>query len=174
MCCDDRAWRIEFVIRMPRSKTFDAIQDFQDSTGRDHRVVVRPSAAAAKEGATALELRMVRIELGAADPWLILTSLRRSDTTLSQMSQLYHLRWEIEEFFKLLKSDFFSLRQLHAKSPLGVEQEFRAQFFLAAIARLLMANAAAEANVPYHDLSPKVPFWPSPRASSSSFYATAP
>lgn len=146
---------VEFVIRVPKSGTFEAIQVFQDSGGKDYRVFVRPSPVAARAGATPLELRMVRIEVGAADPWLMLTSLRRSDATLSQMSQLYHLRWEIEEFYKLLKSDFFSLRQLHAKSALGVEQEFRAQLLLAAIARLLMANAAFQAEVPYHALSPK-------------------
>lgn len=146
---------IEFVIRVPKSGTFDAIQVFQESGGGDYRVLVHPSPEAARAGVASLDLRTVRIDVGAEDPWLLLTSLRRSDVTLSQMGQLYHLRWEIEEFYKLLKSDFFSLRQFHAKSTLGVEQELRAQLLLAAIARLLMANAAAEIDVPYHDLSPK-------------------
>ena len=146
---------IEFVIRVPKSGTFDAIQVFQDSGGDDYRVLVHPSPEAARAGVASLNLRTVRIDVGAEDPWLLLTSLRRSDITLSQMGQLYHLRWEIEEFYKLLKSDFFSLRQLHAKSILGVEQELRAQLLMVAIARLLMANAAAERDVPYHDLSMK-------------------
>ena len=146
---------IEFVIRVPKSGTFDAIQVFQESGGDDYRVLVHPSPEAARAGGASLNLRTVRIDVGVEEPWLLLTSLRRSDVTLSQMSQLYHLRWEIEEFYKLLKSDFFSLRQFHAKSILGVEQELRAQLLMAAIARLLMANAAAEIDVPYHDLSSK-------------------
>ena len=34
---------IEFVIRVPKSGTFDAIQVFQDSGGDDYRVLVHPS-----------------------------------------------------------------------------------------------------------------------------------
>lgn len=146
---------VEFVLRVPKTSTFDAIEVFQQSGGDDYRVVVRPPLAAARAGAEPLELRTVRIDVGGDDPWLLLTSLRRSEITLSQMGQIYHLRWEIEEFYKLLKSDFFTQRQFHAKSAVGAEQELRAQLLLAAIARLLMANAAAETDPPYPDLSSK-------------------
>jgi hypothetical protein len=57
---------------------------------------------------------------------------------LSQLKQIYHLRWEIEEFYKLLKSDGFSLRQLHAKSVDGVEQEL---FALSTAARIRVIPA---------------------------------
>jgi hypothetical protein len=71
------------------------------------------------------------------------------------MKQIYHLRWEIEEFYKLIKCDSVSLRQLHAKSVSGVEQELRAQLLLTAISRLLLVNAATEHDAPCHDLSAK-------------------
>lgn len=146
---------IEFVLRVPKTGTFEAIEVFQQSGGDDYRVLVRPPLAAARTGAAPLDLRTVRIDVGSNDPWILLTSLRRSEITLSQMGQIYHLRWQIEEFYKLLKSDFFTQRQFHAKSALGAEQELRAQLLLAAIARLLMANAASESDVPYQDLSSK-------------------
>jgi Transposase DDE domain len=146
---------IDFVIRVPKSGSFEAVQAFQQSSGNDYVMVVPPSAAAARNGAKLMEVRCVRIDVGADDPWLLFTTLRRADATLPQLRTLYHLRWEIEEFYKLLKSDHFSLRQMHAKSALGIQQEFLAQLVLAAMSRLLMANAAAEHKVNHPDLSPK-------------------
>ena len=146
---------IEVVIRVPKSGSFDAIQVFRDSGGDDYRVLVHPSPSAARAGVESLDLRCVSLDVGGDDPWLLLTTLRRSEVSLSQLKQIYHLRWEIEEFYKLLKSDGFSLRQLHAKSVDGVEQEIFAQLLLTAISRLLMVNAAAQHEAPHRDLSAK-------------------
>ena len=146
---------IEVVIRVPKSGSFDAIQVFRDSGGDDYRVLVHPSPAAARAGVDSLDLRCASLDVGGDDPWLLLTTLRRSEVTLSQLKQIDHLRWEIEEFYKLLKSDGFSLRQLHAKSVDGVEQEIFAQLLLTAISRLLMVNAATEHEAPHRDLSTK-------------------
>ncbi|MFO0419018.1 MAG: hypothetical protein ACK53T_06395 [Planctomycetota bacterium] len=71
------------------------------------------------------------------------------------MHQMQHLRWEIEDLYKLLKSDGFSLRQLHAKSVGAVEQDLFTQLLLTAISRLLIFNAAAEHETPHCDLSAK-------------------
>jgi hypothetical protein len=145
---------VDVVVRMPKSG-FEAVEVFRQSEGTDYQVLVHPSPEAARAGATSLQMRAVRIDAGGEEPWLLFTALRRSEVTRSQLGQLYHLRWEIEEFFKLIKSDYFSLRQLHSKAILGIEQEFRAQLLLTAIARLLMANAAATTDVPYDDLATK-------------------
>jgi hypothetical protein len=146
---------IEFVIRVPKSCSFEAIQAFQESGGDDYRVLVHPSPKEARAGVASIDLRTVRINVGADDPWLLLTSLRRSEVTRSRMGEIYHLRWEIEEFYKLLKADYFTQRQFHAKSVVGVKQELQAQLLCTAIARLLMANAAAHSESRYHDLSNK-------------------
>ena len=53
---------------------------------------------------------MVRIDVNADDPWILLTSLPRSEATRFVMSQVYHLRWEIEELYKTAKSDYFTQR----------------------------------------------------------------
>lgn len=136
---------IDIIVRVPKSGTFDAMSAFVESGGDDFRLLLKPG----------LELRAVRIDCAGKEPWFLLTSLRRSDVTLSQMGRLYHLRWVIEEFFKLLKSDYFTQRQFHARSAAGVEQEIRAQLLFAAIARLLAAEAAKASDVPLHDVVTK-------------------
>jgi DNA-binding transcriptional LysR family regulator len=83
---------IEVVIRVPKSGSFDAIQVFRDSGGDDYRVLVHPSPAAARAGVDSLDLRCVRLDVGGDDPWLLLTTLRRSEFTLSQLKQIDHLR----------------------------------------------------------------------------------
>jgi hypothetical protein len=132
------AAEVDIVVRVPKSGTFEAMNAFVSSGGDDYRLLLRPG----------LEVRAVRIDCAGEEPWFLLTSLRRADVTLSQMGQLYHLRWTIEEFFKLLKSDYFTQRQFHAKSAVGVEQEVRTQLLFAAIARLLAVEAAEAADVP--------------------------
>lgn len=146
---------IDFVIRVSKSGSFEAAQAVQESSGNDYVMLIPPSAAAARTGAQMMKVRCVRIDVGTDEPWLLFTSLRRADVTLPQLQDIYHLRWTIEEFYKLLKSDGFSLRQMHAKSVLGVEQELLAQLTLTAISRLLAANAVAEHLPVPQALSPK-------------------
>ena len=100
-------------------------------------------------------MRCVRVDVGVEDPWLLFTSLRRSDATVAQLRDIYHMRWTIELFYKLVKCDAFSLRQLHAKSVLDVEQGVLVQLSLISISRLLAPNAVAEHRIPAVDASPK-------------------
>ena len=146
---------IDVLVRVPARSSFDAIQVFQDSGGADYRVLVQPPRDGTHPGAQPLELRALRIDTSGKEDWFLLTSLRRAHVTSSQIAQLYHLRWEIEEFFKLLKGDYFSQRQFHAKTALAVEQEIRAQMLFVALSRLLMATAADYTKTPYQDLSSK-------------------
>lgn len=146
---------IEFVIRVPKSHSFEAIDVFQDGNHADCRMVIKPSRNAARAGVQPLDLRMVRIDVNADDPWIMLTSLPRAEFTRFVMGNTYHLRWEIEEFYKTLKSNYFTQGQFHAKSAQGVEQELRCQLLMVAVARLLMANAATVTETPYQHLSTK-------------------
>jgi len=146
---------IEYVIRVPKSHSFKAIGVFQEGGHRDYRMVVEPSQQAARAGAQPIDVRMVRINVGADDPWILLTSLPRSEFTRFVMGKTYHLRWEIEELYKTMKSDYFTQKQFHAKQAGGVEQELRCQLLMVAIARLLMVNAATVTETPYEDLTIK-------------------
>lgn len=146
---------IDFVIRVPKSGSFEAAKVVAESSGNDYIMHIPPPRNGGRDGDQGIQVRCVRVDVGAEDPWLLFTSLRRSDATVAQLRDLYHMRWTIEESYKLVKCDAFSLRQLHAKSVLGVEQEVLAQLALISISRLLAANAAAEHGIPAVDASPK-------------------
>jgi hypothetical protein len=65
------------------------------------------------------------------------------------------MRWEVEEFYKLMKSDYLGQRQFHARSAEGIEQEIHAVALYIAVTRLLMAEASETHGVPYERMSPK-------------------
>jgi hypothetical protein len=64
-----------------------------------------------------------------------ITTLRRSDFSRRQLRELYHMRWEAEEFFKLLKSPYIGQGQFRSKSPVGIKQEIHALVLYLAVAR---------------------------------------
>ena len=146
---------IEYVIRVPRSHSFAAIDVFQEGGHQDYRMAIKPSQQAARAGAQPIDVRLVRINADADDAWILLTSLPRSEFTRFVMGKTYYLRWEIEELYKTMKSDYFTQKQFHAKQAVGVEQELRCQLLMVAIARLLMTNAATVTETPYKDLTIK-------------------
>lgn len=146
---------IEYVIRVPKSHSFAAIDEFQEGGHQDYRMVVKPSEQAARAGAQPMDVRLVRINVDADDAWILMTSLPRSEFTRFVMGETYYLRWEIEELYKTMKSSYFAQKQFHAKRADGVEQELRSQLLMVAIARLLMANAATATETPYKELTIK-------------------
>jgi hypothetical protein len=145
---------IDFLVRVPATHTFDAISEFRVSGGDDHRVLI-PSAKDARCGAEPIELRAVRLTNRDGEDSFYLTSLRRCDASRVQIAELYRLRWQVEEFFKLEKSAYFDQRQFHAKSALGIRQEILAQAIYVVIARFLLAAAAKHMGARYHELSVK-------------------
>lgn len=116
---------IDFLVRVPAAHSFDAVTMFQESGGDDYRVVI-PPASDVRCGAGAIELRAVKLKSPKGDESFYLTSLRRAHFSRAQIAELYHLRWQAEELFKLEKSTYFDQRQFHARSALGVRQEILA------------------------------------------------
>lgn len=145
---------IDFLVRVPATSTFDAIADFRAGSGDDARVLI-PPATDRRRGAEPLELRAVRLRNRDGEESFYLTSLRRSDFHRAQLAELYRLRWQVEELFKLEKSTYFDQRQFHAKSALGVRQEILAQSIYVVIARFLLAAAAQEVGATHQELSIK-------------------
>ncbi len=145
---------IDFLVRVPASQTFEAIDDFRASGGDDYRVMIQP-AKDARRGAEPIELRAVKLTNPGGEESFYLTSLRRTRFTRPQIAELYRLRWQAEELFKLEKSVYFDQKQFHAKSALGVQQEILAQAIYVVVARFLLATAADHVGARYHDLSVK-------------------
>lgn len=145
---------IDFLVRVPADSSFDAITAFRESGGDDYRVVI-PPASDARCGAEPIELRAVRLKSPKGDESFYLTSLRRAHFSRAKIAELYRLRWQAEELFKLEKSAYFGQRQFHARTALGVRQEILAQAIYVVLARFLLATAADHVDARYHDLSVK-------------------
>jgi hypothetical protein len=145
---------IDFLVRVPATQSFEAIKIFRESGGDDYRVLIPPPDDA-RCGSEPIELRAIKLLNSSGDESFYLTSLRRAHFSRAQIAELYHLRWQAEELFKLEKSVYFDQRQFHAKSALGVRQEILAQAIYVVIARFLLASAAKHVDARYHDLSAK-------------------
>lgn len=145
---------MDFLVRVPATHTFEAIEAFRQSGGDDYRVVIGVPKNAPR-GTKPIELRAVRLTNPSGEESFYLTSLRRSEFSRRQIAELYRMRWEAEEFYKLTSSSYFDQRQFHAKSGLGIEQEILAQAIFVTIARFLLALAAHDGDVRYDDLSVK-------------------
>ena len=145
---------IDFLVRVPATHSFEAVNDVRASGGDDYRVII-PPAKDERRGTEPIELRAVRLRNPSGEESFFLTSLRRAHVTRSQIAELYRLRWQAEELFKLEKSVYFDQRQFHAKSALGVRQEILAQAIYVVVARFLLALSAKHVDARYHDLSVK-------------------
>lgn len=145
---------IDFLIRVPSTHTFAAIDDLRESQGNDYLYHIDPPEGS-PEAWTRLTLRAVQLTTPDGSESYFLTSLRRTQVTRSLLGELYHLRWQAEEFFKLMKGDYIGQGQFRSKSPAGVKQEIHALVLFLAIARVLMLIAARSAGVDYDSLSQK-------------------
>jgi len=146
---------IDFVMRVPIKNSFSAIQELIYSGKDDCRTSMKPNKNSRMGDHAPIDVRVLRILVPNSEPTILLTSLRRSQFTRSQIAELYHMRWEVEEFYKLMKSDYLGQGQFHARSASGVEQEIHAVALYVAITRYLMAAAAEKHDTPYQELSPK-------------------
>jgi hypothetical protein len=146
---------IDFVIRVPVSSTFKAVDDLIYSGGDDCRILIEPPAGHPMRDRGPIEVRAIRITTPDGEPTIIVTSLRRCEFSIGDIRDVYHRRWEVEEFYKLTKGDYLGQGQFHAKSPNGVRQEIHAVALFVAVTRYLMAAAAKEHDVAYEELSPK-------------------
>ena len=145
---------IEFLVRVPATHTFAAIDELRESDGDDYLFYVDPPQGSPPEW-TRLSLRAVRIKTPDGTESFFLTTLRRSHFSRTQLGELYHMRWEMEEFYKLFKGPYIGQGQFRSKSPSGVRQEIHALVLFLAIARVLMATAANSTGVDYDSVSQK-------------------
>ncbi len=145
--------KLDFLVRVPTSHSFEAIQVFRQSGGDDYRVVITPPEK--PRGLESIEVRAVKLVAPDGEASFYLTSLRRSEYPRGAIAELYRKRWESEELYRLQKADYFDQRQFHARSAHGVEQEILVHELFIVIARFLMASAAEHVSADYYDLSRK-------------------
>ena len=145
---------IDFLVRVPSTQTFAAIDELRESGGDDYLFHVDPPDGSPPEWSR-ITLRAVRLKGPDGTESFFFTTLRRSHFSRRQLGELYHMRWEAEEFYKLLKGPYIGQGQFRSKSPAGVKQEIHALVLFLAIARVLMATAAKAEGVDYDSLSQK-------------------
>ena len=145
---------IDFLVRVPSSHTFKVIDELRESDGDDCIVRVDPPEGAPMQW-TPLTLRAIRLKTPDGAESFFLTSLQKQQSTQNQLRELYHMRWQVEEFFKVMKSDYIGQGQFRSKLPAGVEQEIHALVLFLAITRVLMMTAAKAAGAEYRSLSQK-------------------
>ncbi len=145
---------IDFLIRVPSTHTFAVIDQLRESDGDDYLFDVDPPEGAPTQW-TRIALRVVRLRTPDGTESFFLTTLPRSEFDRRELAELYHMRWEVEEFFKLSKGPYIGQGQVRSKSPSGVIQEIHALVLFLAISRLCMGTAAAASALDYSSVSQK-------------------
>jgi hypothetical protein len=130
---------IDYVVRVPGSQTFKIVDEFRQSGSRDAVATLNVPDGAPIEWEP-LSVRLVRLE-GPDGPAFYITSLKRTDFSTSDIAELYKMRWEAEEAFKLFTSEYIGQGQFRSTSFSGVIQEFHALALFLAIAQLLACVA---------------------------------
>lgn len=145
---------LDFLVRVPSSHSFSVIDELRAKAGSDAVVRLDPPKGAPPEW-KAITVRVIRLQAPDGSESFFLTSLARADFSREDLRELYHMRWESEEFYKLFKSPYIGQGQFRSKSPSGITQEIHALVLFLAIARVIMATAAEVHDVDYEELSQK-------------------
>jgi hypothetical protein len=153
--CELLARGIHFVVRMPARGTFREVERFASGDETDGRLVLEEPGSHALDRPSSITVRAVARRGPERDDFILITDLTDRSYTPRRLDDLYHRRWQIEEFYKLQKGDYLGQGQFHALYPEGVQQEILALALYMAMTRLLMAHAASVTDTPYDELSQK-------------------
>lgn len=145
---------VDYLVRVPSSHSFSAIDKLREDGGDDSMVRIGPPKEAPPEWKP-LTVRAIRLKAPGGEETFFFTSLKKSEFSRKDLGELYHMRWEAEEFYKLFKSPYIGQGQFRSKSPSGIKQEIYALVLFLAIARVLMVTAAEVHGVKYDELSQK-------------------
>lgn len=132
---------LDFLIRLPCSNSFAAIDEFLASGARDQRVALMRRAANGDDELTA-HVRLVRIDRGG-ETLVFATSLSSREVDRRGVDELYHLRWQAEECFKAISTGPLSQGLFRARTANSVRQDVGAAILYYAISRVL-AGAATD------------------------------
>jgi hypothetical protein len=146
---------LDFVIRVPTTSGFPAVEEFVRSGLKEAEIVLTPSPKSPAHILGSHRLRAVRRSGPDGEPQVFVTTLARAEFRRGAICDLYMQRWQIELFYRLEKSDFVGHHQFHAKSPEGVRQEVFAFLLFTAISRTLIAAASKALGAPYQRISQK-------------------
>ena len=160
---------IDFVIRLPDDGMLKDIMTFVRENRRDKIMTLSPpQTLRRKQKALGLpvpppiRLCIVKVRTAKGKSVLLATSLLdKSEIKASDLRRLYRLRWEEEEFFKLIK-EFLGAEDFRGKSAPLIDQEIAAVHLYCLLARILIMESALAHG-----------FLPSEIAQQAAFHATS-
>lgn len=175
--------KAQFLVRLPKTGMFQEVRAFLARGGGDGIVTLAPPAKFVRERLEAgqavadpLTLRVVKVRApnGTGDPAVFITTLRDKDRyPASVLSDLYHLRWEEEEFYKLLK-ELLAAENIRGKKCLLVHQELIAMYLYCVLARMLTFEAAARHGINPSEIAQQHAFLAASRYLDRLFTAQSP
>lgn len=145
---------LDYLIRVPSSNTFPVIDELRAAGKNDAALRLDPPRDGPREWEP-ITVRVIRLEAPNGNESFFLTSLDKAKFSREDLRELYHMRWEAEEFFKLFKSPYIGQGQFRSKSASGIKQEIHALVLFLAMARVIMATAAKVNEVKFEELSQK-------------------
>ena len=89
--------------------------------------------------------------------YLLQTLTDRKRYSLSELRELYHLRWEEEEFFKLIK-ELLEAENFRGKNCHFIDQEIVAIYLYCLLVRIMIMEAANEYFIPVDEVEQKSAF----------------
>lgn len=130
------ARNVEFCVRM-KGSWWKEVRSFKESEDKQ-RIVSFELPEKDKEKlsdypeliAKPINCRLIKVELDTGETEILCTSLTDTDKyPIEQFKELYHLRWNEEEAYKLLKNRI-ELENFSGKTAKAVKQDFHAKIFL--------------------------------------------
>jgi len=145
----------DFLVRLPDNGLFKPVAEFLAQGHRDGKVTLNPPQELVrqrlKNGEPApvpIRLRVVRMRTKGSKTALFITTLTdKTAYPVSTLRELYHLRWEEEEFYKLIK-ELLEAENFRGKSRQFIDQEVMAIYLYCLLVRIMMMEAAVKHDIP--------------------------
>ena len=137
--------KIAFCARL-RTGTWKVAKQLVVSDDQEIITKIYPSKASTKKckelglSTAPITLRFICIELSTGEKEVLVTSLLDSpDYPYDVFSDLYQLRWQVEESYKTMKSRL-EIKNFSGKSCLAVAQDFHAKIFSCNLTAILVSG----------------------------------
>lgn len=155
----------QFMVRLPMTGLFKEVRIFLDKGRRDGILTIHPPVSLLselkKQGKPIpcpLSLRVVKMRLPNGKKALFITTLLdKVKYPLAQLRELYHLRWEEEEFFKLTKG-LLEAENFRGKCLLLIGQELMAIHLYCLLTRILIMECAISQKIPLAQIPQQAAF----------------
>ena len=154
-----------FLVRFPVTGLFKEVRTFLDKGHVDGILTIHPPASLIKElrkqgkpVPAPICLRVVKIKLPDGKKAVFVTTLLdKRIYSLAQLRDLYHKRWQEEEFYKLTKG-LLEAENFRGKCTLLIGQELMAIHLYCLLTRILIMESAIAKNVSTDEIPQQAAF----------------